>query len=301
MAYKNVYIGTERRIRVTQNQLFIDEASIPLEDINSVMIENRQCSVSTYALSEFSKYGIATYVCDEKHLPAGVLVPINRHSRYLEHISLQLDASKPLLKRIWQTIVVGKITNQALCLQYAGKDNSDRLQLMVSRVQSGDKANTEARAAALHFRSLFGDNFVRREDSLINAALNYGYSIIRGNIARSTTSYGFEPCLGINHSSNLNQFNLVDDFIECYRPLVDLFVFMNFTADHTEDMEEELSPDMKKRLFGLLNYDVSINGGLYTVASSINILISSYLSSLTKKENAIQVPRLVGLREHRYE
>lgn len=265
------------------------------------MIENRQCSVSSYALSEFSKFGIATYVCDEKHLPAGVLVPINRHSRYLEHIDLQLDASKPLLKRIWQTIVVGKITNQALCLQYAGKDNSDRLQLMVSRVQSGDKANTEARAAALYFRSLFGGDFIRREDSLINAALNYGYSIIRGNIARSTTSYGFEPCLGINHSSNLNQFNLVDDFIECYRPLVDLFVFTNFTAGHTEDMEEELSPDMKKRLFGLLNYDVSINGGLYTVASSINLFISSYLRSLMKKENAVQVPRLIGLREHRYE
>lgn len=301
MAYKNIFIGTERKIRVAQNQLFIDEASIPLEDINSVMIENRQCSVSSYALSEFSKFGIATYVCDEKHLPAGVLVPINRHSRYLEHINLQLDASKPLLKRIWQTIVVGKIANQALCLQYAGKDNSDRLQLMASRVQSGDKLNTEARAAALYFRSLFGEDFVRREDSLINAALNYGYSIIRGNIARSTTSYGFEPCLGINHSSNLNQFNLVDDFIECYRPLVDLFVFTNFTAGHTEDMKGELSPDMKKQLFSLLNYDVSINGGLYTVASSINLLISSYLRSLTKKENALQVPRLVGLREHRYE
>lgn len=301
MAYKNVFIGTERRIRVAQNQLFIDEASIPLEDINSVMIENRQCSVSSYALSEFSKFGIATYVCDEKHLPGGVLVPINRHSRYLEHIDLQLDVSKPLLKRIWQTIVIGKITNQALCLQYAGKDNSDRLKLMVSRVQSGDKVNTEARAAALYFRSLFGGDFVRREDSLINAALNYGYSIIRGNIARSTTSYGFEPCLGINHSSNLNQFNLVDDFIECYRPLVDLFVFKNFTAGHTEDMEEELSPDMKKRLFGLLNYDVSINGGLYTVASSINLFISSYLRSLMKKENAVQVPTLIGLREHRYE
>ena len=301
MAYKNVFIGTERRIRVAQNQLFIDEASIPLEDINSVMIENRQCNVSSYALGEFSKYGIATYVCDEKHLPAGVLVPINRHSRYLEHIDLQLDASKPLLKRIWQTIVIGKITNQALCLQYAVKDNSDRLQLMVSRVQSGDKANIEARAAALYFRSLFGEDFVRREDSLTNAALNYGYSIIRGNIARSTASYGFEPCLGINHSSNLNQFNLVDDFIECYRPLVDLFVFTHFVTNHTEDMEEELTPDMKKQLFRLLNYDVSINGGMYTVASSINLLISSYLRSLTKKENAIQVPRLVGLKDHRYE
>ena len=103
------------------------------------------------------------------------------------------------------------------------------------------------------------------------------------------------------NSSNLNQFNLVDDFIECYRPLVDLFVFKNFTAGHTEDMEEELSPDMKKRLFGLLNYDVSINGGLYTIASSINLFISSYLRSLMKKENAVQVPTLIGLREHRYE
>ena len=66
-------------------------------------------------------------------------------------------------------------------------------------------------------------------------------------------------------------------------------------------MAEELSPDMKKRLFGLLNYDVSINGGLYTVASSINLFISSYLRSLMKKENAVQVPTLIGLREHRYE
>ena len=66
-------------------------------------------------------------------------------------------------------------------------------------------------------------------------------------------------------------------------------------------MAEELSPDMKKRLFSLLNYDVSINDGLYTVSSSINLFISSYLRSLMKKENVVQVPRLIGLREHRYE
>lgn len=33
---------------------------------------------------------------------------------------------------------------------------------------------------------------------------------------------GFHPTFGIHHDSQLNAFNLADDLIEPYRPLVDL-------------------------------------------------------------------------------
>ncbi|MBE6651229.1 MAG: hypothetical protein E7613_07935 [Ruminococcaceae bacterium] len=35
----------------------------------------------------------------------------------------------------------------------------------------------------------------------MNAALNYGYAIVRGHIARVLANYGFEPCIGIHHCS----------------------------------------------------------------------------------------------------
>lgn len=56
----------------------------------------------------------------------------------------------------------------------------------------------------------------------MNSCLNYGYSIVRGCVARSLAVHGFLLSKGIHHDSSLNGFNLVDDMIEPFRAFVDL-------------------------------------------------------------------------------
>ena len=66
---------------------------------------------------------------------------------------------------------------------------------MASNVDSGDSKNIEGQAAKLYFENLFTRGFNRNHDNIFNACLDYGYTIIRGAIARSIAQYGYIPCL----------------------------------------------------------------------------------------------------------
>ena len=60
----------------------------------------------------------------------------------------------------------------------------------MEQVEDGDSGNREGLAAKMVFRELFGDDFKRYADDSINAALNYGYSILRSQIARALVARG---------------------------------------------------------------------------------------------------------------
>ncbi len=137
---------------------------------------------------------------------------------------LQLDIARPLAKQVWAGIVRRKIENQAVCLRLAGKDGVDRLESYARRVRSGDADNLEGQAAAFYFVQLFGQGFNRAQDRWANAALDYGYAVLRGAIARGLVAHGLHPTIGLFHDSEQNAFNLADDLIEPFRPLVDLHV-----------------------------------------------------------------------------
>ena len=216
--------------------------------------------------------GIAVYVCDEKHLPNAVLLPMVRHSRHFKILKYQIEAGKPLQKRLWQQIVVQKIRNQALCLAYLELDGSEELMKMCKEVQSGDRTHVEAKAAAFYFKSLYGLGFSRGNDHIINAALNYGYAIVRGLIARSIVCYGLEPSIGVFHHSELNNFNLADDMIEPFRPLVDLYVAQNYDI---AEIDSDLTPERKRGIFGIINYDMDMKGEKRIISNCIDMLVAS--------------------------
>lgn len=90
---------------------------------------------------------------------------------------------------------------------------------------------------------LFDDQFARRDGDIINAALNYGYSLILSACNREIVAAGHLTQLGIHHHSNENQFNLGSDLMEPFCPFVDVWVReQNFNA---------LSPDVKCDLIDL--------------------------------------------------
>ena len=299
MAYRAILIESPAAVSVRNSQLIIrtdGEHSVALEDISALLLENRQSTVTTAALSQLGQHGCAVFTCDEKHMPCAVLTPFMQHSRQLTVIESQLAATEPMKKRLWQSVVRAKIENQAKCLSLAGKaDAAAKLRAMSERVRSGDPDNVEATAAQQYFPALFGDGFTRSEDNGVNAALNYGYAILRGCTARSLAVYGFLPAMGIHHRSGLNAFNLADDLMEPFRPVVDLFVCRSV------DFDDVLTPALKRSLFNCINYDVLSGGQHHSVSYTIERTVQSLSRSFSEKEAALCLPELLETAQHRYE
>jgi CRISPR-associated protein Cas1 len=297
MGYINIFVSKEASISVKNNQLFLrncnNNADYPLEDINSIMIENLTTSVTTYSLSKFAEYGILVFVCNQNHLPCGVVLPFCEHYQTLSQFEYQVNLAKPLQKQLWQSIIKNKIANQNEVLNnFGGKDDLKKLQ---QEVLSGDVLNTEATASLIYFKKIFGDDFKRRDENPINSFLNYGYSIVRGFVARSVACHGLIPFYGINHCNKFNQFNLADDLIEVFRPLVDLFVKTNLST------EKEMTSSIKKQIYNLINYDVEIDKQKQTLSNAIDMYVEYFVKSIKENKNKLKTVNIIGLNFHNYE
>lgn len=299
MEFKSVYIANPARLTVRREQLVIaqdSEVTIPMEDITSLMVESRQVSVSSAALQKLAEYEVTVYFCDEQHLPSALLLPLNSHCRQLKVLQAQISLTKPRQKQLWQQVVAAKISNQAKCLEILQNNGYLYLRTLSKQVHPGDPDNLEAMAAAFYFPNLFGVNFTRELPCLTNSALNYGYSIVRGAVARNLVTRGLEPCLGIFHHNQLNQFNLADDLMEPLRPLVDLFV-----ASELKSEDEELTPTIKKQLFNLTNYMLKQGAKRYRLISAIGKMADSFKRALTDKSEILELPELIPLESYKYE
>lgn len=296
MGYRHIMISSADTLRVRTNQLVIDDLhKVPIEDIDSVLIENPRTNITAYLLQKLADEGVCVFFCDEKHMPNAVLTPLNCHSRKLKILNAQINAKAPTLKKLWKEIIKAKIENQAKVLEIMEIDSN--LLDISKKVLSGDSTNMEAVAAAKYFKELFGKEFTRSKDICINACLNYGYAILRGLIARTLVVYGFEPSIGIFHHSELNSFNLADDIIEVYRPVVDLYVAMN-----VENLGSELTPDIKQGIYNVLNLNVLSDGGKYTVSYSIERTIKSLSSIFIKNtDKGLKLCKIMKLALHEYE
>lgn len=299
MAFRNIIIENPARISVKNRQLIIytdAPHAVALEDISALLLENRQTTVTAAALSMLGECGCCVFVCDEKHMPNAVLTPFMQHSRQTAVLEQQLNMGEPQRKRMWQAIVKAKIRNQALCLRCSGMEKEcSHMLAMAERVRSGDTENMEATAARYYFPVLFGEGFTRARDCGYNAALNYGYAILRGCIARSLSVYGFLPAFGLHHDSSQNAFNLADDLIEAFRPVVDLLVVSIMQP------EDELTQDKKRLLFNCLNLDILSGEQHHSVSYAIERLVQSLSRAVSEKTAQLMLPELLDLEQHRYE
>ena len=299
MEFRSVFVSNPAQLSVRRGQLVIrqeEERSVPMEDLSALLVESRAVSITTAALQELTDRGVTVYLCDETHLPAALVLPMNRHSRQLKLLKGQIAMRRPTQKRVWQGVVMSKISNQARCLSLMGKEGAEELRELADQVRSGDPDNCEAVAAARYFPALFGAGFTRGEECRVNAALNYGYAILRGAVARHLVIRGLEPCLGIFHHSELNRFNLADDLMEPYRPLVDLYV-----ASHVPDDEGDLTPAIKQQLFQLSHYLVEQGGKQFRAISAIGRMADSFSRIVQSGEGQMELPHLLPLRLGRYE
>ena len=284
MGWRIVQIAKPCKLSVKNNQLIYqtetDESiKLPLEDISVLVLENRQVSFSNYFLSELMENNIVLFTCDASHMPSGILHPYHNHSRYSEMAWKQIEISAPFKKRLWQEIVKIKIKNQACVLSALNIKEAQKLYEISKLVQSGDSRNHEAYAANLYWKYLWTDFNRKNETDIRNAALNYGYAIIRGAMARCVVASGLLPCFGIHHANKLNAFNLVDDLIEPFRPFVD-YIVANIDLNNIT----QLSTEIKNSLISVLTESCLINGEKIGLLYSCQIESDSIATAIKNKD-----------------
>jgi len=299
MAWRSVVITRPSRLTLKHQALMVEQddgkVTIPLEDMAVLLIENPQVNLTAQVLSECAARQIAVITVGESHHPNGVLLAYLPHSRALKVMRGQLEMSQPSRKQLWQTIIRQKIRNQAGVLAARGHTvTARRLETLAKDVRSGDTGMAEAQASQLYFPSLFGKGFSRQQDRFYNAALNYGYTVIRAALARSLVAYGFLTAFGLHHRSEQNAFNLADDLIEPFRPLLDAHVLARFPNEEAES----LTPPIKAALVALLHEDVALMNdsetrGKATLLAAIDEVVMSLSRQLASPSGRLTLPVFV--------
>ena len=150
------------------------------------------------------------------------------------------------------------------------------LENYVRQVQFADSTNREGHAAKVYFNALFGLDFSRGADIVINSALNYGYTIVASMFSREITSCGYMTQLGLFHDNMFNNFKLASDLMEPFRVLVDRKVC---------DMEiEEFTSKEKLKLVNLMQDSVIINGRNEVFTNAVRIYCKSIFDALEQQD-----------------
>lgn len=284
MAWRAVMIQNPTRLSLEKAQLALETEAgrftIPLEDITVLILEHPQIIISAALLAECQEQGLAIVTCDKAHMPNGLLLPFLPHSRHSLVAKTQLAWAEPLRKRLWQKIVQTKILNQAFCLEAAvNKAESVHLRYLADQVKSGDPDNIEAQAARDYWQRLFGKGFKRGETNSINAALNYGYAIVRAYVARAQVAYGLLPAFGVHHDNALNAFNLTDDLMEVLRPTVDYRV-LRMAREGLFDETETLTKAHRQQLATLGHAACTLDEKILTLAHTTDRMASSLVAAI---------------------
>ena len=152
-------------------------------------------------------------------------------------------------------------------------------------------ANYNEALSAKEYFSHYHDGLNRRVDDPINSRLNYGYAVVRSSIARSLTCTGFHPTFGIHHDSQLNAFNLADDLIEPFRPMVDLIAHEDRENDNTDI---RLSRAERKAIAHILHNACLMDGMKMNVMTAIERMCESLKRIiLEKSDETLKLPDIL--------
>jgi CRISP-associated protein Cas1 len=158
---------------------------------------------------------------------------------------------------------------------------------MAKEVLSGDTSNLEAQAARRYWPLLMGDSFQRdRDQSGLNAALNYGYAVLRAGTARSILGAGLHPSLSIHHESRGDSLRLADDMMEPFRPFVDIMVWQM----QREGNVGELAPDDKRHLASVLTLDLPGREGVSPIQIWLDRLAQSFAKICMGEATTFDMP-----------
>lgn len=294
-----VYVKTQYFVSTSNQGLkfsnVIDKSKqyMAYDDVDTLIFDNVNGYLSNKLIQKCVEHEISLIFCDEKHSPLLLLDNLYNQKKRFELLNDQLTVGNKVKNRLWSKIVLSKINNQAQCLEETGhsKINVSLIKSIKNNITEGDKHNVEAYAAREYFPMMFGKNFKRgRYDDIVNASLNYGYSILRALIRKEIVIHGLEPSFGIHHASVENPFNLSDDLIEPYRAFVDELVYESILPKNHEQLDSEDREDIVKILFE----KCVIDNKVYCLGDAIKVTVNSYLNCLNNKSSSnLKLPTFI--------
>ena len=259
-----------------------------IEDIAMILVDNHSVSLTVPLLGELAENNVAVVFCDQKHMPASMLMNLDANCRQEKFFRLQLEASEPTKKQMWKNVVETKIRNQAQLLETLGRSTNKLIRYTTS-VRSGDTTNCEGHAAQIYWKELMGKGFIRdRFGEFPNSFLNYGYTILRAATARALMGSGLLPALGIFHRNYYDAFPLADDIMEPYRPFVDQVVIQLVAQK-----QRKLTKEAKHAFLELFYKEVPFGEQMVQLGTCLTYTAASVAKFFAGETKAIAYPRVI--------
>lgn len=282
MSWRVVVIESQSKLDYKMGYLVVrslDTKRILLDEIAVLMIENPAVSLTGILMEELIVRKVKVIFCDTKRNPIAELIPHHGSHDSSAKIRVQITWEQTTKDNIWRDIVSEKIRKQADFLQEIGyEEQAMMLSEYTGQIELADATNREGHAAKVYFNALFGMDFTRSADTPINAALNYGYSMILSAFNREVCANGYLTQLGIFHNNMFNHFNLSCDLMEPFRVLVDRMVYRMQPI--------EFGKEEKHEMWKLLDQKVEIDGQDQFVMNAIKIYTKSVLDAINEGDSS---------------
>lgn len=208
MGFRTLEISRAAEIHIKEGQLEITTeegiATVPIEDLNQIMVHGANIRLSTMDLSILSQNKIMLMTLDEKYLPTAMVMPFAGHVRQSKLMHAQVNIEDEICLSLWIRIIKQKITNQSRALSIMGLEGAEKIAKYVTSINKENVDYNESLAAKEYF-AFYHEGFNRRTEDPINSRLNYGYAVVRSAIARKLVATGFHPTFGIHHNHQLVQ------------------------------------------------------------------------------------------------
>lgn len=279
MSWRTVVISKSAKLDYQLGYMVVRQEStlkIHIDEVAVLIIENTAVSLTAVLLSELIKKKIKVIFCDEKRNPSAELVPYYGAHDTSVKIKKQISWTDEIKSAVWTEIVAEKIRKQSEHLASWEREECSLLSQYIQEMEFGDSTNREGHAAKVYFNALFGMSFTRTEENSINAALNYGYSLLLSVFNREIVANGYLTQIGVFHDNMFNQFNLSSDLMEPYRPLVDSIVM--------EIEPKKFEKEEKYELLRLFNLEVVIANRNENLNNAVKIYVRSVLDALNDND-----------------
>lgn len=282
MSWRTVIIENQAKLDYKMGYMVVrgnDTKRILVDEIQVLVLENPTIALTGCLLEALTENKVKVIFCDSKHNPMAELVPHHGSHDSTAKIRNQAQWDDEIKSTVWQEIISEKIRKQSDFLEDLGKiKEGEMLRSYIGQVEVNDATNREGHAAKVYFNALFGMDFTRSEDCPINAALNYGYSILLSAFNREVSSNGYLTQLGIFHDNMFNHFNLGCDLMEPYRILVDREVWRNKPSQF--DRSE------RHYMWRLLENTVVIDGKHQLLSNAIKIYTRSVFDAINDRDSS---------------
>jgi len=280
MSWRTVIISNQSKLDYKMGYLVVrglETKRVHIDEISVLLIENPNVSITGCLIEALTEKKVKVIFCDSKRNPCSELIPHHGSHDSSVKIRTQISWNDDTKSVIWQEIISEKIRQQAdFLIENNKKSEAQLLSSYIGQVELLDVSNREGHAAKVYFNALFGKEFTRSADNSINAALNYGYSMILSAFTREISANGYLTQIGIFHSNMFNHFNLASDLMEPFRIVVDRYV--------VEMKPIEFGKEEKHDLWNLFSTQVYIDGSRQMLDNAIRIYTKSVFDAINDND-----------------